>query len=127
MTKLALTLTFVFAAACAAAAQKGTAEPDYYPMGFNGDTWTGVVTEVSEDTREFTLTYKKGEKEQSFVGILAKPYIVKMKDGRDHDVKMEELKGLRIRAYYIAKSQKDGSGAKVKVNQVFKIKFVPKD
>lgn len=108
-------------------AQKGTAEPDYYPSGFSGSTWTGVVTAVSEDTREFTLTYKKGEKEQTFVGILAKPYTVKMKDGRDHEIKMEELMGLRIRAYFITKNEKDGSGTKVKVHRVFRIKFVTND
>jgi hypothetical protein len=39
--------------------------------------------------REFTLTYKKGDKEQTFVGMLPKGYTVKMKDGRDYEVSLE--------------------------------------
>lgn len=76
-------------------AQKGTAEPDYYPTGYSGDTWTGVVTSANEDTREFTLTYKRGDKEQTFVGVLPKGYTVQMKDGRDHEIKMDQLLGKR--------------------------------
>jgi hypothetical protein len=105
-------------------AQKGTAEPDYYPMNYAGETWTGEVTLVSEEKREFTLTYKKGEKEQTFIGVLAKGYTVKMKDGRDHELKMEELMGLRLKAYYMTKTERDSNGVKVKTNKVFKIKFV---
>ena len=102
--------------------QKGTAEEDYYPMGYAGDTWSGVVTAVNEDTREFTLTYKKGDKEQTFIGVLPKGYAIRLKNGKDHEVKMAELMDLRIKAYYMTKS-KQLNGQKVKVNEVFKIKF----
>lgn len=110
-----------------AAAQHGTAEPGYYPSGFNGDTWTGEVTAVTEDTREFTLTYTKGTETRTFVGVLPKGYTVKMKDGRDYEIKMTELMGMRIRAYYITKKKKDATGAKTETHEVFKIKFFPKD
>ncbi|HYK19487.1 MAG TPA: hypothetical protein VEV42_02055 [Pyrinomonadaceae bacterium] len=105
-------------------AQKGTAEPDYYPSGYSGDTWTGLVTSVSDDTREFTLTYKKGEKEQTFTGVLPKGYTVKMKDGSDHEVKLDELMGMRLKVYYMTKTKKV-NGEKVKTNEVFQIKFLP--
>jgi hypothetical protein len=110
-----------------AAAQHGTAEPGYYPSGFNGDTWTGEVTAVTEDTREFTLTYTKGTETRTFVGVLPQGYTVKMKDGRDYEIKMTELMGMRIRAYYITKKKKDANGAKTETHEVFKIKFFPKD
>lgn len=105
-------------------AQKGTAEPGYYPMGYAADTWTGEVTSVNEETREFTLTYKKGDKEQTFVGVLPTGYKVKMKDGSDHEIKLAELRGLRIKVYYMTKSKKVND-QKVKTNEVFKIKFLP--
>src|ERR1043165_3919270 len=109
MKKLALSLALILLCSGIAAAQHGTAEPGYYPSGFNGDTWTGEVTAVTEDMREFTLTYTKGSNTQTFVGILPKGYTVKMKDGRDYEVKMSELMGMRLRAYYITRKNKDAN------------------
>ena len=126
MKRLIAALILMAPCAGMAVAQKGTAEPDYYPMGFNGDTWTGEVTSVNEDSREFTLTYKRGEKEQTFVGVLPKGYRVKMKDGSDHEVKMDDLMGMRLKAYYIVRSKKV-DGEKVKTNEVFKIRFLRPD
>src|SRR5258708_3020198 len=40
-------------------AQKGKAEPDYYPLGYSGDTWTGQVTAFDNEQRTLTLTYGK--------------------------------------------------------------------
>jgi hypothetical protein len=113
---------------CAAVSlpQKGTAEPDYYPMGYSGSTWTGEVTSIDEAAREFTLTYKKGDKEQTFVGVLPKGYTVKMKDGTDYEVKMADLMGMQLKAYYTTKEKKDADGVNQKTNEVFKIKFLPK-
>ena len=126
MKKLALSLALILLCSGIAAAQHGTAEPGYYPSGFNGDTWTGEVTAVTEGTREFTLTYTKGSNTQTFVGILPKGYTVKMKDGRDYEVKMSELMGMRLRAYYITRKNKDANGVKTETHEVFKIKFFPK-
>jgi len=39
-------------------AQKGKAEPDYYPLGYSGDTWTGEVTAF--DNKYRTLTFASG-------------------------------------------------------------------
>ena len=106
-----------------ALAQKGTAETDYYPMNYAGDTWTGVVTSVNEDTREFTLTYKKKDKEETFVGVLAKEYRHKMADGTFQQIKLDDLMGMTIRAYYMSKTKKVND-QKVKYNDVFKFKIV---
>ena len=127
MKKLVLTVALTLICAGISVAQHGTAEPGYYPPGFNGDTWTGEVTAVSEDTREFTLTHTKGTNTQTFVGVLPKGYTVKMKDGRDYEVKMTELMGMRLMEYYVTKKKKDANGVKTETHEVFKIKFFPKD
>lgn len=127
MKKLLAVIALLFVCAGISMAQKGTAESDYYPQGYSGDTWTGEVTSVNEDTREFTLTYKRGDKEQTFVGELPKGYTVKMKDGSDYELKMADLMGMRVKAYYMTKSKKDANGGKMKTNEVFKTKFLPKE
>lgn len=108
-------------------AQKGTAEPGYYPMNYSGDTWTGEVTSVDETTREFTLTYTKGQNTKTFVGVLAKGYTTKMKDGSDYEIKMSDILGLKLTAYYVTKTKKDSNGVKVKTMEVFKIRAHAKD
>src|SRR5215211_204658 len=103
--------------------QKGTAEPDYYPQNYHGDIWTGIVMAINEDTREFTLSYKKKDKEETFVGVLPKGYTHKMADGKDHEITLDSLMGMELRAYYIAKT-KTVSDQKIKYNEVFKIKIL---
>jgi hypothetical protein len=111
-----------------AQAQKGTAESDYYPMGYNGDTWTGEVTATDGNKREITLIYKKKDKEETFVGVLEEGYAVKMKDGSMHVLKVSEIPaGMRIKVYYMSKTKKDASGVKTKFNQIIKIRFLPKE
>ena len=126
MNRLRISFVLLLIFAGTAAAQKGTAEPDYYPPNYTGDTWTGQVTAVDENTREFTLTYKKKDKDETFVGVLAKGYTVKLKDGKDHEVKLAEMMGMRVKAYYITKTKKVND-QKIKTNEVFKIKFLPQE
>ena len=99
-SKLLLVIAVVFAFAGASADQKGTAEPDYYPMNYADETWTGEVTSANEATREFTLTYKRKDKDKTFVGVLPIGYKVRMRDGTEHEVKLEQLTGMRPKAYY---------------------------
>lgn len=56
----------VIALASAATAQYGTAPNNYYPDKYNGSTFSGVVTETTDD--ELTLTYTKGDKTDTFTG-----------------------------------------------------------
>ncbi len=51
-------------------AQKGKAEPDYYPMGYPGDTWTGQVTAFDNEQRTLTLTHISGKKVLTFVASI---------------------------------------------------------
>jgi len=70
------------------------------------------------------LKYKRGDKEQTFVGVLPKGYRIKMKDGSFHEVKMSELMGMRMKPYYMTKSKKVND-QKIKSNEVFRIRFLP--
>ena len=123
MRKLLLVLGTLIISASMSLGQKGTAEPDYYPMNYTGDTWTGVVTAVNEDTRELTLTYKKKDKEESFVGVLPKGYTHKMADGTEREIKLADLMGTQLRVYYMSKTKKV-KDQKIKYNDVFKIKIL---
>ena len=38
-------------------AQHGTVANGYFPMGYEGDTWTGMVTTTDDATRAVNLTY----------------------------------------------------------------------
>jgi len=51
-------------------AQKGTAEADYYPLGFSGDTWTGEVTAFDNEARTLTLKYTNGKEVLTFVASI---------------------------------------------------------
>ena len=128
MNKLLIAAILIVFCIANAYAQKGAAEPDYYPMGYNGDTWTGEVTATDDSKREITLSYKKKDKEETFVGALEEGYAVKMKDGSMRELKVSEIPtGTRIKVYYITKTKKDASGAKTKFNQIIKIRFLPKE
>src|ERR1044072_3144273 len=100
MRQLFLILAVILLFSGVVVGQKGTAEPDYYPQNYHGDTWTGIVTAVNEDTREFTLTYKKKDKEEVFIGLLPKGYTHRMADGKDRAIKLDDLLGMQLRAYY---------------------------
>ena len=113
----------VLMSSSASPAQKGTAETGYYPMNYTGDTWTGEVTSVNEDTRELTLTFKKKDKDETFVVVLPKGYSHKMADGTEREVKLTDLMGMRLKVYYVAKSKKVDD-QKVRFYEVFKIKIV---
>lgn len=65
---LASACLLLCAATCAA--QKGKVEADFFPVGYEGDTWTGDVTAVDNAARTLTLTHKSGKKEETFVAAL---------------------------------------------------------
>lgn len=123
MPKLLLLLGVAIVCAGPAFGQKGSAEAGFYPRGYYGDTWTGVVTSTNEDTREFTLTYKKKDKEETFTGVLPKEYTHKTADGKDVQINLADLMGMTIRAYYTS-STKKVNDQKVKYNDVLKIKIL---
>jgi len=106
----------------AAFGQHGTAESGYFPIGYNGDIWTGVIAATNEATREITLSYTKGQKTETFVGVLEDGYKVKMKDGSLHELRLSEIQlGTRVTVYYMQAERKEG-GKKRKYYKIFRIK-----
>jgi hypothetical protein len=105
-------------------AQHGTAVSGYFPEKYMGDTWTGVLTAVDDDTREITLTYKNGAKTESFVGVLEKGYLAKQINGPERELKPSDLqKGTKLTVLYYTVTEKI-QDKKVKVKTVFLIKGI---
>lgn len=106
-------------------AQHGTASNGYFPLGYEGDTWTGAVTTTDDATRTVTLTYSSKKKTETFTGVLKEGCCtVKMSDGTVQELKPSQLSpGRRIMVYYIAKTTK-AEGKKTTVNEIFKVDFL---
>ena len=125
--KFLLALATILFCVGIAEAQKVPAESDYYPLNYAGDAWMGEVTEANDSTRELILTYRKGEKVQTFTGVLPSTYKIKMKDGAERSFPVTDLIGQHIKVYYMTKEKKV-DGRKVKFNEIIRIKFIlPKD
>ncbi len=92
-----------------------------------GDAWTGEVVATDADSREITIKYMEKGKTETFTGLLAEGYQVKMKDGSSHDLKVSEIPiGTRVRVFSRTKEQGIG-GRKVKINRISRIDFLGKD
>jgi hypothetical protein len=116
---------FLLAIAGALQAQHGTAPNGYWPMGFNGDTWTGEVTAVNDDSREIALVYSGKKKTETFVGVLQQGYNAKLKDGTPVELKVSTIHlGTRLEVYYMPKDRKI-KGRKEKFYEIFQVHFLP--
>jgi hypothetical protein len=105
-------------------AQKGIASPGYYPIGYNGDIFTGQF--VSSDTADqVKLDYKKGDKTKSFDGKLESPCHAPTKD-KHREVKELRLSsipaGTVLTAYY-APAKIKVAGTKVRTDLIWGIRF----
>lgn len=107
--------------ASSALAQHGTAENGYYPPGYNGDTWTGVIQSANEQTGEITLSYTKGGKSQIFVGVPEEGYLVHGHNGQTRPLKMSDIPvGRAVKVWYTPATKKV-DGKKIAVNIIFLI------
>lgn len=121
MRKLVLGMSILLLLPLLAHAQQGTAESGYWPMGFRGDTWTGVVSATNDATREITLTYEKKNKTQTFTGVLEEGYTVRTRDGSPHLLKASEIPvGTKLKVYYMAREHKI-EGRKVKYYEIIRL------
>lgn len=116
---------FFLMTASSAYTQHGTASGGYYPPGYAGDTWTGVVTTTDDTKRSVTLTYSSKKKTETFTGVLQVGCCkVQMSDGSVQELKPSELSpGRRIMVYYIPRTTKT-EGKKSTVNEVFRVDFL---
>jgi hypothetical protein len=105
-------------------AQHGTAENGYYPPGYQGDTWTGVVLSANEQTGEITLSYTKGGKSQGFVGVPEEGYMVHEHNGPTRPLKMSDIPlGRTVKVWYTPTTKKV-DGKKITVNIIILIDAV---
>jgi hypothetical protein len=105
----------------AAFGQHGTAPDGFYPGGYTGNTWRGVVTGVNEETGEFTLTHTSGNKTETFVGVPEEGYILAPKDGPERPLKLSDIPlGKTMTVFYNVVTNKV-NGKKVTVNSVINI------
>src|SRR2546426_1790990 len=99
--------------------RRDTPPPYLSPLDYKGDIWKGEVVRTDNLTREITLTHRKGDKSQSFIGMLREGYKVNLKDGSVHELKVSEIPiGTRLIVYYVTRTR-DVGGKKEKYNRIF--------
>lgn len=82
-------------------AQHGTAAAGYYPGGYAGDTWTGVITSVNERGRVITIAHVRDGEREIFKGILASSYTARKGSLEAPNLDLAKIvTGTRARAYY---------------------------
>ena len=84
MTRLLLVPAFLIISAGTIMAQQGTADPDYYPLGYSGKTWTGAVTAFDNEQRTLTLT--SDDKKLTFVASIPDAPYERRRDARNFRV-----------------------------------------
>ena len=103
-----------------AIAQYGTAPSDYYPAGYNGATFTGVVTETKNND-QVTLVYTKGSKSATFIGRFESPCAVPGADKNyQGPAQLAIPKGTVMTAFYKVNAKKI-ENQKVKENIIIAI------
>ena len=123
MVKRLLTLSALIAFQAAASGQEGKAPTGWYPEGFKGHTFTGVLQSVDESTHHIRLTHAVGYKTDVFVGALVKDYTTHLPDGTTRPLKVSDLPiGKHLTVYYMGEAK--GSGGR-KVHIVFLIEGYP--
>jgi hypothetical protein len=127
MRKLLVALALLILCAGVPMAQTGKSETHYFPLEYRGDTCTGEVTAVNEDTREITLTCMEDDETRTFVGVLGKRYKVKIKGGSKQEVKVADLPGKRVKVAYLPQSEMNVNGVKVEAHEVLLILILPNE
>ena len=121
--KRLLTLSALIAFQGLASGQEGKAPTGWYPEGYKGHTFTGVLQSVDESTHHLRLTHAAGYKTEVFVGVLVKGYTTHLPDGSTRPLKVSDLPiGEHLTVYYMGEAK--GSGWR-KVHKVFLIEGYP--
>jgi hypothetical protein len=124
--KRLLTLSALIAFQASASAQEGKAPNGWYPEGFKGHTFTGVLQSVDESGgRHIRLTNTvSAYKTEVFVGVLKKHYTTRFPDGATRPLKVTDLPtGSTLTVYYMGEAKSSSGGRKV--HKVFLIEGYP--
>jgi len=88
-------------------AQKATAPNGYYPVDFQGDTFTGRAESARPNLEELTLVYTKGKKTEHWVGRLESSCSSTDKGGQVHAMHVSDMfEGDLLTVYYITRTTK---------------------
>lgn len=123
--KFAAALLFALTVLCLPAYAQHNEDPSFYYPGFHGDTWTGEVSAVNADTREITITNKKGDKTETFTGVVEKGMKV-YQNGVPKELDFSKIqKGMKLTLYYIGGAERKENGKKIKYNRIVNITIAP--
>jgi len=93
-------------------AQAGSAPNGFYPAGYSGATFTGVVEKAEGDPKQVNLVYTKGNKTERFEGRLEADCVWKSKDGAMHTfTPLQVPKDTVLTVFYMG-SEKKSNGDK---------------
>jgi hypothetical protein len=105
-----------------AGAQRGMATPNYYPRTYSGDTFTGRIVDVEDDT--IRLEYRHGNKADTFEGTLEAPCKPPgARTGRTAHASELPNDGV-VTVLYTGRSVKDEKGQKKHVNTIIGLVMV---
>jgi hypothetical protein len=105
----------------AIAGQYGTAPNGYYPQNYYGSIFTGTVIETTSD--EVTLKYKKGNKEQLFVGRFESGCSVPRGDKSGRKLMPPDIPQGTVLTAFFDKKERKIKDKKVKENVIIAIAF----
>ncbi len=126
-------------------AQHGTADNGYFPSAYQGDTWTGIVSNTAPATRELSLVYTHKGRTDVFEGVLSKSFRVQTNGDKEKQriVATGITIGVHLRVYYVPNQTTDDLGvtapfkafgknllesprdSKQRFNLIFLVEFLP--
>jgi len=117
----ALLALLVFLCTRTGFAQYGAAPNGYYPSGYGGDIFTGIVSAVDEMTGQITISFHTKKKTETFVGHLQKSCDVPSKDGTAMTA-LDLPIGTGVSVFFVTSVRKEGDTV-VKENSIIGIMF----
>jgi hypothetical protein len=124
MDDMIRTIVVVLVLAVACGAQHASAPNGYYPETYGGSTYQGMLESVDPAKQEFTLLFRKKDKEERFTGILEDGCAVPNAAHKSRKMKVEDLpKQSTLVAFFMPRTIKQNDGTKSKVNSVFAVSF----
>lgn len=122
LVRLFLVLSYCGLPAWTSTAQAGTASSGYYPADYSGDTFTGTVTQTTDDT--ITLSYTQSGKPKTFEAYANGPCALPATKSAASPMPLTKVPiGSQIVIFYEAKTVKV-AGVKQKQNQMIGFTFL---
>ena len=124
MARIWLIMLFLVAGLLPVWAQRGVAEPGYYPIGYNGDIFTGNFVS-SGNANEVKLVYKHGSKTESFEGTIQSSCHAPIKDkpSEEKELNLTSVPDGTVLTVFYTPEKIKVDGKKVRTNLVWGLRF----